>query len=123
MNVYAFDIDECLEISNGPVTLLSMMELRGQGHIVGLCGNWGLFCQTVRGWQYFVSFMNNGGTDKETHLSQLKMYVPADDYIMVGNIHGRKNSLGFVCGSRDSEAAAKAGWRFIVEDDFAQGAR
>ena len=42
---------------------------------------------------------------------------------MVGNIFGEKNSIGFVCGSHDSEAAEQAGWRFICESDFASGIR
>lgn len=133
MKVYAFDVDETLEISNGPVSLHSLMELRTQGHIVGLCGNWGLFCQRVQGWQHLVSFLNcspvvqvNGvhiGDAKAWGLSTFRQYTNVEEYILVGNIHGEKNSLGFVCGSRDSEAAQIAGWRFIKEDDFAKGVR
>ena len=51
------------------------------------------------------------------------MYLHADEYILVGNIFGEKNSLGFVCGSHDSQAALESGWRFIKEDDFARGVR
>lgn len=131
MNVYAFDVDETLEISNGPVTLQSMMDLRVQGHVVGLCGNWGLFTSMVPGWQHLISFLNavpeywvNGvRADKADFLKLLKMYTPANDYVMVGNVFGEKNKLGFVCGSRCSEAAEMAGWRFIKEDAFAEGAR
>jgi hypothetical protein len=43
MVVYAFDVDETLEVSNGPVKLLDLAKLREQGHIVGLCGNWAAF--------------------------------------------------------------------------------
>lgn len=120
--VYAFDVDETLEISNGPVTLQSMMDLRVQGHIVGVCGNMQVFCR-LRGWQHLASFLGQGYTHKHVFLRGLKENIPADDYVMVGNIFGRKNSLGFVCGSRDSEAAQEAGWRFICEDDFARGQR
>lgn len=132
MNVYAFDVDETLEISNGPVSLQSMMDLRVAGHVVGLCGNWGLFTRMVAGWQHVVSFLNCSPVvqvgnevvgDKAWWMKHFKMYVPADDYVMVGNVFGERNSLGFVCGSRCSEAAAAAGWRFIKEDDFAKGAR
>lgn len=137
MKIYAFDVDETLEISNGPVPLESMRELRDQGHIVGICGNWGLFAQRVPNWQSYVSFincapplfiqqMNSQGTvrmDKAWFLQELQRYIPAEECIMVGNIYGEKNSLGFVCGSQDSEAAQIAGWRFIREDDFAKGVR
>lgn len=61
--------------------------------------------------------------DKAWFLNHLRQYVRADDYVLVGNVKGRTNSLGFVCGSEDSEAAALCGWRFIVEDDFAKGVR
>lgn len=137
MKVYAFDVDETVEISNGPVTLQSMMDLRNEGHIVGICGNWGLFCQRVWGWQNLVSFLNcippvfvrlqenAHGTrvDKAWFLNHLQQYVRADEYILVGNVKGEKNSLGFVCNSEDSEAARLSGWRFIKEDSFAKGVR
>ena len=136
MKVYALDVDETLEISNGPVTLHMMQELREQGHVVGICGNWGLFCQVVQGWQNLISFVNcvpplfvqaaagqGVRVDKAWFLNHLQQYVRADEYILVGNVKGEKNSLGFICGSEDSEAAKLAGWRFIKEDDFAGGAR
>jgi hypothetical protein len=41
MKLYAFDVDDTLEISNGPVCLADMQALRNSGHIIGLCGNWG----------------------------------------------------------------------------------
>jgi hypothetical protein len=134
--VYAFDVDETLDISNGPVRLEELLALRGMGHVVGLCGNWGLFCQMVPEWQRYVSFLNclppffvagmQGmavRVDKAWFLNHLQQYVKADDYVLVGNVKGEKNSLGFVCGSEDSEAAKLSGWRFIKEDDFAKGAR
>lgn len=117
MNVYAFDVDETLEVSGGPVTLASMMDLRVAGHIVGICGNWAAFCQRVQGWHNLVSFMNVGTPDKETPLIELKRYVPADDYVLVGNIFGVSGA------SDDAGAAARAGWRFIKESDFAEGKR
>lgn len=132
MKCYAFDVDECLEVSNGPVKLADLMELRSQGHIVGLCGNWGLVTRNVSGWQHLISFVNCSLVvqvgdqivgDKAWWLTHFKMYVQADEFIMVGNVFGEKNSLGFVCGSHDSEAAAAAGWRFIKEDNFAAGER
>jgi hypothetical protein len=114
--VYAFDVDETLEVSGGPVTLKALMDLRIEGHIVGICGNWGVFVQRCPGWQHLVSFLNVLG-DKPTFLSHLKAYVPASQFIMVGNI------LGVSGGSDDQGAAKSAGWRFIKESDFAAGMR
>jgi hypothetical protein len=54
---------------------------------------------------------------KDVFLRQLKTYIRAEDYIMVGNI------LGVSGGSDDQGAASLAGWRFIKESDFAAGAR
>ena len=42
MVVYAFDVDETLEISKGPVKMVDLVKLREHGHIVGLCGNWAM---------------------------------------------------------------------------------
>ena len=114
--VYAFDVDETIEGLAGPVTLGSMMALRNDGHIVGLCGNWGAFVAVVEEWQHLVSFMNVG-VEKSEFLKHLALYVKAEEYIMVGNILG-------VSGSSDDQGAAeRAGWRFIQECDFAAGVR
>jgi hypothetical protein len=137
VKLYAFDVDETLEISNGPIPLASLAQLRAEGHIVGLCGNWGLFCRLVPGWQNYVSFLNclppifvelqerahAVRVDKAWFLNHLRQYVSAEEYTLVGNVRGEKNKLGFVCGSEDSEAAVLAGWRFIKEDAFAEGVR
>ena len=32
--VYAFDVDETLDISNGPIPVQALKDLRDQGHIV-----------------------------------------------------------------------------------------
>lgn len=117
MKVYAFDVDETLEISAGPVKLDSLMALRVEGHIVGICGNMGAFCQRVSGWQHLISFLGQGQLPKDVFLHNLKINIPADDYVMVGNI------LGVSGASDDQGAAARAGWRFIKESDFANGAR
>jgi hypothetical protein len=54
---------------------------------------------------------------KHAFLSQIKTYVRADDYVMVGNV------LGVSGASDDQGAATLAGWRFIKETDFAAGER
>jgi len=116
MKIYAFDIDETLEISAGPVTIQSIVELRNEGHTVGLCGNWALFVRMIPSWNQFISFIAVG-LPKADFLTEFKKYTPADDYVMVGNILG-------VSGSSDDKGAAdKADWRFIKEDDFARGIR
>lgn len=130
--LYSFDVDETLEISNGPIKLQDLMDLRNQGHIVGICGNWGLFCK-IPGWHRLASFINCSFTtmdpsgkiygDKAWFLSELKKYILAEEYIHVGNSFGRINSLGFKCGSHDDTAAQQAGYKFILEDDFAKGVR
>lgn len=137
MKVYAFDVDECLETSNGPITIQMLKDLRKEGHVLGICGNLRAFIPVVSSWHEFISFTLNfdfgfngwyGGLSLIPkavwlHCFQHVAFPGADEYIMVGNIFGEKNNLGFVCGSRDNEAAQQAGWRFIKEDDFARGQR
>lgn len=123
VKVYAFDVDETLEVSGGPVAVAELQKLRDEGHVVGICGNWAGFCQRVIGWQNLVSFMSVG-VDKALFLHQLALFVPGDDFIMVGNIQG-------VSGSSDDKGAVERAntglnfprWRFIKESDFAAGAR
>ena len=118
MKLYAFDVDETLEVSGGPVAMESVAELRRQGHIVGLCGNFAVVTRTFpRDWHGLFSFIGPAGLTKADFLLQLKHYVPCDEVVMVGNVFGVSGS------SRDSEAAELAGVRFIQESDFAAGER
>lgn len=119
MNVYAFDVDETLEVSSGPIPLAALIELGEQGHIVGICGNWRPFVQKVENWHCLVSFLFPlpHGAVKDIFLKQMMETIKADDYVMVGNVAG-------VSGvSDDKGSAERAGWRFIKESDFAAGAR
>ena len=117
MAVYAFDVDETLEVSKGPVKLADLVALREHGHIVGLCGNWAMVTLHRPDWHHFCSFVGPCGIEKDDFLRQLRQYVPAPDYVMVGNIPG-------VSGASDDQGAAeRAGWRFIKESEFARGAR
>ena len=117
MMIYAFDVDETLEVSRGPVSIVSVRSLKYDGHIVGLNGNWAVVVQSVPLWHRIFSFIGPMEMSKEIFLNQLKTYIRADDYVMVGNIKG-------VSGASDDEGAANlAGWRFIKESDFAAGAR
>lgn len=119
MKVYAFDVDETLEVSGGPVTLASLIELRKEGHCLGLCGNFAAVTLQVQGWHNLFSFLGQMNLDKATFLATIKQYVPAEDYIMVGNDHSRKHHAS----PDDATWARLAGWRFINEDDFARGVR
>jgi hypothetical protein len=117
MNIYAFDVDDTLDVSGGPISVVSLGGLKSQGHIVGLNGNWAAVVQSVPLWHSIFSFIGPMEMSKDTFLNQLRSYIRADDYIMVGNIKG-------VSGASDDEGAANlAGWRFIKESDFAAGAR
>lgn len=133
---YAFDVDECLETSNGPVTIQMLRDLHGEGHIVGICGNLSAFLPRCPDWHRFISFTLNLDFGFQgqylgylipkaiwLHCFQHTSLPGADEYVMVGNQFGRVNSLGVKCGSHDDIAAKDAGWRFILEDDFAAGAR
>lgn len=125
VKIFSFDIDDTLEVSNGPVSLASMMQLRVDGHIVGLCGN---FIPLIRvpGWHHLISFWNSFAPSKEAYLGQLKQWIQADEYIHVGNIgpiDAQVYNLKQTGGSNDKTAAALAGWRFIQEIDFANGQR
>jgi hypothetical protein len=122
MKIYAFDVDHTLEVSQGPITWASVKQLVEEGHIVGLNGNWAVVTNRVWGWWLHVSFLGPMGATKEQFLRELQTYIPAEEYIMVGNDHvDPKWGTGFV--SMDGQAARDAGWRFICEDDFASGKR
>ena len=104
MKIYAFDVDDTLEVSGGPISIASVESLKPQGHIVGLNGNWAVVVQSVRVWHRIFSFIGPMEMSNDCFLNQLKTYILADDYIMVGNIKG-------VSGTSDDEGAAGlAGW-------------
>lgn len=127
MKVYAFDVDETLEVSAGPILLQSLMDLRIEGHIVGLCGNLNAFMTRANGWQHLISFTLNFDTTpylgglipKDIWLKCFRdtAFPNAEEYILVGNI------MGVSGASDDMGAAERAGWRFIKETDFANGVR
>ena len=117
MKIYAFDVDDTLEVSGGPISIVSVGSVKSVGHIVGLNGNWAVVVQSVPLWHRIFSFIGPMEMAKDIFLNQLRTYIRADDYVMVGNIKG-------VSGASDDEGAANlAGWRFIKESDFAAGAR
>lgn len=116
MKVYLFDVDETLEISGGPVKLQALMDLRIAGHAVGLNGNWAALVSKTPGWQHLISFFNVG-LPKDAYIAELRRWIAAEEFVMVGNI------LGVSGGSDDYGAAQRAGIRFIKESDFARGVR
>jgi hypothetical protein len=116
--VYAFDVDDTLEVSSGPVSVGTLRNLVKQGHIVGLCGNWAVFVRAVPDWHRIVSFLGPFSVSKAEFLVQLGLHVPAGEYVMVGN--DPETGWG---SSADRAAAQEAGWRFIREADFAAGGR
>lgn len=125
--VYAFDVDETLEVSAGPILIADLLTLRRQGHVIGLCGNVHAFCTRVANWWEIISFTLNldtgpylgGLIPKDIWLRMFRetSWPAAEEYILVGNV------LGVSGASDDQGGAQRAGWRFIKEDDFARGVR
>lgn len=91
--------------------------LKPAGEVARGEGNGAVVVQNVPLWHRIFSFIGPMEMSKHVFLRQLKAYIRADDYIMVGNI------VGVSGGSDDQGAASLAGWRFIKESDFAAGAR
>jgi hypothetical protein len=112
MKVYAFDVDETLDISGCPIPLSRVAELRDAGHIVGICGNFAVVTLQVPTWSSLFSFIGPMAITKADFLRQISTYVPADSYVMVGN-----DPLVFGA-SDDANAAREAGWEFVREADF-----
>ena len=116
VNIYAFDVDDTLWLSNGPVQLQQLIYLKNQGHILGLCGAWQKVVNSLDGWQNLFSFVGGETSEigKVMILKQLKDSTRVDRYIMVGN-------FGYGGQSKDKEQAEQAGWEFIQEKDFKEG--
>jgi hypothetical protein len=45
MKINAFDVDDTLEVSGGPVSVKSIADLKPTGDVVGLNGNWAVVVQ------------------------------------------------------------------------------
>ena len=121
MKICAFDVDGTLEVSGGPVSIVSVGSLKAEGHIVGLNGNWAGGSSIGAAVAPHFQLHCPMEMSKDIFLDQLKTYIPADDYIVVGNI---KSETSGVSGASDDEGVANlAGWRFIKESDFTAGAR
>jgi len=114
MNIYAFDVDDTLWLSGGPIQLQQLTYLKEQGHILGLCGNWAVVTQLLQGWHFLFSFVGPMEMGKAAFLSQIRTFVRAEHYIMIGND-------GVTGASLDKQAAETAGWEFVMEKDFKDG--
>ena len=122
MKLYAIDVDHTLQLSDGPVLLSDVSKLHDEKNVVGICGNWALFVHRVPVWLDFINFLGPMEMTKAAFLRQLKTYISANEYIMVGNDH--RDLARWPNGvSRDAVAAEEAGFRFISEDAFAGGER
>lgn len=119
---YMFDVDHTLELSDGPVLMKDVWELRALDHGIGICGNWGhiTFNQLMPNYQFqeLFSFIGPMHMSKRQFLEQVKAWTHYADYIMVGNDNRITPGV-----SEDAIAAEEAGWDFILEKDFAKGAR
>jgi hypothetical protein len=115
MNIYAFDVDDTLWLSNGPVQLQQLVYLKQNGHVLGLCGNWAAVTQLLTGWGFLFSFIGPMEMGKAGFLNQIKTFIRAEHYIMVGN-DGDGETV-----SADRQAAEIAGWEFVPERDFKEG--
>lgn len=114
--LYMFDVDETLEVSHGPIKLSQLVNLFNQGHIIGLCGNWGLFVNVVQDWHRVISVMGCWpGQRKHEFLREAKRIIPADRYIMIGNVNPSNAPYS------DRDEAILARWEFIEEKDFLEG--
>lgn len=122
MNVYLFDVDHTLTVSHGPIAFGELAKLHREGHVVGLCGNWSHALRMIlpENWRGLLSFIGPMMMTKHDFMIQIRSYFSANDYILVGNdpadFPGQQVS-------QDKQEAALAGWRFIREIDFQNGAR
>lgn len=112
--VFAFDVDETLDISNGPINHEVLKILYDRNNIVGICGNWSHFVRSVPDWNKCVSFVGQfyHHMSKQDFLGYIKDAVSADEYILVGNDPAHFGN------SNDIEAARLANWTFVREDEF-----
>lgn len=132
--VYAFDVDDTLAIQGsprpGPVPLYAIQELRNQGIVTGVCGNFIVLMKFLPDWWKLFSFYGPEeltGTSllahhqyKHNQLIRIMKVMPASRYVMVGNAKG---TPGVANGSMDDVQAHLAKWNFIREQDFARGMR
>jgi hypothetical protein len=127
------NVDDTLAIQGapfpGPVILNDVMQLRNEGCITGICGNYIVAMKFFPDWYKFFSFY--GPTRllspkpaahqyKHLQLIDIKEDILAEKYVMVGNKRGDSKAR---IGSQDDVQSKLAGWIFVREEDFARGKR
>lgn len=119
MKIYLFDVDRTLCYADGPVNMQPILELHAAGHAVGLCGNWARALREIDSycWTRLFSFIGPMAMTKAAFMLQIKTFVRADDYVMVGNDRAEGPS------PNDQIVAELVGWRFVEAQAFADGAR
>src|SRR3989442_12967329 len=83
--IYAFDVDDTLEVSGGPVRLAELLGLHRAGHVLGVCGNWAVVTATGPDWHRLFSFIGPMEMSKGSFLAHAKRHRRADDTSLVGN--------------------------------------
>jgi len=130
--VIAFDVDDSLAIQGlprpGPVQLYRIIELRNQGLVTGICGNFlNLFKYYPDWWKIFWFYgpTELTGTSLLAHhqykhmdLIRIAKGLKANRYVMVGNRQGDPKVRP---GSQDDVQAKLAKWEFFSETEFAAG--
>src|SRR5260370_26481317 len=86
MVLYAFDVDQTLWLSGGPIKLADLMELRNSGHLLGLCGNFAAVTLRMPEWHHLFSFIGPMAMTKEAFLLQVRHHVPAAESAIDGDI-------------------------------------
>src|SRR5437773_6445567 len=127
--IYAFDVDDTLALQGvprpGPIVLYSIIELRNQGNITGVCGNFLNLFKHYPDWWKIFSFYGPAelmGTSLIAHhsfkhfdLIRRAKALKANRYVMIGNQQGDPKVRP---GSQDNVQAKLAGWEFIREKDL-----
>lgn len=112
MKVYAFDVDETLESSGGPISTSELKRLRDAGHIVGIIGNTFGYINKVIDWHKTITFFNITYTFKHVQLIYIKQKIKAQEYIFIGNTTPSNSPYS------DRTEAEQAQWTFIDANDY-----
>lgn len=151
--LYAFDVDDCLEMggefrlpsSSGPVTIASIRAEISAGNMAAVVGNWTNLPSVLLDWREVFSYLLPpvpGESNKAFWLAWLRSQHPdCGHYVMVGNDprHHRfrpaywdrdypgtlpvRHIPGESLLSNDYAAAQASGFEFLREDQWAAGQR
>lgn len=133
IKVFCFDVDDTLNIPGaprpGPVEIRDLIQLRNEGHMLGICGNEYPLFKFWPDWYKIFSICNIMPTTMVSKALFLKTFKGMlqrtrpemySAFIMVGNRRGDPRVLP---GSVDDVEARLANWLFISETDFSRGKR